>query len=75
MNTTVEQLSHCLLLYKLFYTSLINATDPDDFSIRKFTNEELNKLRKGFEDIDVKALDPASFWDAELDALVWERDH
>ena len=75
MNTTVEQLSRCLLLYKLFYTSLINATDPDDFSIRKFTDEELNNLRNSFEDFDAKALEPASFWETELDTLVWERDH
>jgi hypothetical protein len=75
INTTIEQFSHSLLLYKLFYASLINATDPNDFSIRKFTDGELNDLQTDLLHIDAKALDPASFWKMELDALVWERDH
>jgi len=39
------------------------------------TPSALTCLWNGFEDFDGKALAPASFWETELDALVWERDH
>lgn len=74
INTTVEQFSHCLLGYKLFYDSLTNRTDPDDCSFRKFTDDELDRLRNNFENIDPQALSIGSFWEMELNALAWERD-
>lgn len=75
INGSVQQLIHCLLIYKLFSTSLVNYADPDDFSMRKFSNAEYSELRNFFAAVDADALDPGTFWETELDALVWERDH
>jgi len=75
INTTVVQLSRSLLTYKLFNTSLLNLTDPNDFSMRKFSDAEFSLLQADFQHIDLRALDAGTFWQMELDALVWERDH
>jgi hypothetical protein len=75
MNETIEHFSRSLLAYKLFYTSLLNLTDPDDFSLRKFSDTEFLQLQTEFREIDSKALDMGTFWKMELDALLWERDH
>jgi hypothetical protein len=75
INSSARQLTHCLLLYKAFYASLVNHADCNDFSTRKFSDGELTDLRSAFAAVDADALDPGTFWEMELDALVWERDN
>ena len=75
INSSAPQLSHCLLLYRSFIASLVNPADPDDFSSRKFSDTEFSHLRHSFTTVDKRALDPGAFWETELEALVWERDH
>lgn len=75
MNSTVWQFCRSLLAYKIFYASLLNLTDPNDFSTRRFSDAEFLRLQDEFRQIDEKALDIDTFWQMELDALLWERDH
>jgi hypothetical protein len=46
INSSAWQLSHSLLVYKIFYTSLINLVDVNDFSLRKFADTEFAELQK-----------------------------
>jgi hypothetical protein len=75
MNSTVWQFCRSLLAYKIFYVSLLNDTDPNDFSTRRFSDTEFLQVQEEFRQIDEKALDKGTFWQMELEALLWERDH
>jgi len=74
INKSVLQFAICLIKYQDFFASLINPS-PDDFSKRKFADEEFSNLRREFIDIDRMCLADNSFWSAELEGLLWERDN
>jgi hypothetical protein len=74
INKTISQFALCLIKYQDFFASLNNPL-PDNFSIRKFADEEFSALRQEFLKIDNSSLDTESFWSTELDGLLWERDN
>ncbi len=74
INDEVEYFGYSLILYHNFFKSII-SDKLDDFSKRKFSNEEFDELKDKFIANDPKSLDKYSFWQLELDALLEERDN
>lgn len=74
INKTISQFGRCLIEYQIFFSSLINPSS-DDFSRRKFSDEEFSSLRMEFLKIDNSCMADESFWSTELGGLLWERDN
>ena len=74
INGSILQFAVCLTKYRDFILSLVDKTS-DDFIRRKFTDIEFEKLKRDFKNIDSTSLSDNSFWAAELDGLLWERDN
>jgi hypothetical protein len=75
MNSSVWQLCEILLRYRIFYKSLLNPVDQSDFSVRKFSDNEFTQLQVELRQIDEMAMETEAFWQMEISALLWERDH
>lgn len=75
MNTSVQQLTECIIMYKDFHASLDPRFENKTFFKRKFSNEEFFKVCESFKASDDKCLLDSNFWKAELDYLLWERDN
>jgi hypothetical protein len=74
MNRSIEQFAMCLILYKKFLKS-IASVEHTDFSRRKFSNEEFEKLKNDFLVADQTCLQENNFWIEELNYLLHERDN
>lgn len=74
INESISRFALCLTKYRDFILSLINAAN-DNYSRRKFSDEEFTELKRSFLNIDKFSLTDISFWAAELDGLLWERDN
>jgi hypothetical protein len=74
INGSILQFAVCLTKYRDFILSLIDKTS-DDLTRRKFTDIEFEQLKNDFKGIDGHSLSDNSFWEAELDGLLWERDN
>jgi len=75
MNGSVSQLIESIIQYQIFYTSLNPKYENDVFSKRAFSDEEFNELKADFLKIDIYSLNKNSFWDMELEYLLWEREN
>ena len=75
MNSSVHQLTECIIRYKDFHASLDPRFENRVFIKRKFNDEEFLSLCKDFKTIDSKCLEDDNCWKAELDELFWERDN
>ena len=75
INETILQFSNCLLKYRDFFRSLVDLKNLDSFVNRKFADEEFELLQTDFLHIDNTCLADNTFWKAELDYLVYERDN
>ncbi|RYY11721.1 MAG: hypothetical protein EOO04_34755 [Chitinophagaceae bacterium] len=74
INEDILKFACCLIRYRDFIASIL-TDDPNDFSRRKFTDIELEELKKSFIAIDSRCLAEEAFWSAQLSDLVWERDY
>ncbi|MFY7733022.1 MAG: SUKH-4 family immunity protein [Bacteroidia bacterium] len=74
INESILQFAVCLTMYRDFILSLVDQTS-DDFGRRKFLDTEFEQLKSDFKNIDSSSLSDNSFWAAELDSLLWERDN
>lgn len=74
INKSIMQLALCLIRYRDFILSLIDITSAA-YAKRKFSDDEFLQLKRNFLDIDKSYLIGNSFWTAELDVLLWERDN
>ena len=74
INESVLQFAICLTKYRDFILSLVDNTS-DNFKRRKFTDTEFEQLKSDFKSVDGRSLLDNSFWSAELDGLLWERDN
>ncbi len=74
INKSIAQFAFSLIYYRNFILSLIDKSSTD-YSRRKFSDAEFEKLRQAFLQVDKTSLGEGCFWAAELDGLVWERDN
>ncbi len=75
MNSSVHQLTECIIRYRDFHFSLDPRFENNTFIQRKFSDEEFSKLRYDFNEIDDKCILDDNCWRAELNYLLWERDN
>jgi len=75
MNSSVQQLTECIIKYRDFHASLDPRIENNNFIKRKFSDEEFDKVCTDFQRIDDKSLLDNNCWKAELDYLLWERDN
>lgn len=75
INSSVHQLTECIIRYRDFLTSLDPRFENNTFIKRKFSDEEFSKLCIDFKAIDDKSLLANNCWRAEFDYLLWERDN
>ncbi len=74
MNADIRKFAYSLIVYHEFFNSLLSP-EMDDFSHRKFTDEEFEVVKKRFLEIDIESMQNNSFWYGELEALLWERNN
>jgi len=74
INNSIFQFAECLITYRDFIASLIDA-DVTNYSRRKFSDEEFGELMAKFSVIDHSCMAENSFWAPELAGLMWERDN
>jgi hypothetical protein len=74
INQTILQFGLSLINYREFILSLVNL-NTTTYVRRKFSDEEFESLKLNFLEIDKASLGNYSFWAAELDGLLWERDN
>ncbi len=75
INSSVHQLTECIIRYRDFHASLDPRFENDIFIKRKFSDVEFSKVCDDFKAIDDKCLLDNNCWKAELDYLLWERDN
>jgi hypothetical protein len=75
MNSSVHQLTECIIRYREFHASLDPRFENNTFIKRKFSDEEFSKVYDDFKQIDDKSSLDNNCWKAELDYLLWERDN
>ena len=74
INSSILQFAVSLTKYRDFIISIIDQTS-EDYERRKFSDTEFEDLKNMFTNIDKFSLTDNSFWTAELDALLWEREN
>jgi SUKH-4 immunity protein len=75
MNSSVSQLLKAIIRYESFGASLNPTFENNIFSKRKFSDKEYNQLKQDFLTIDNHCLDDNSWWLAEVEGLLCERDN
>lgn len=75
INSSVHQLTECIIRYREFYASLDPRFENNTFIRGKFSDEEFSNVYDDFKQIDDKSLLDNNCWKAELDYLLWERDN
>ena len=73
INSDILKFSTCLTIYKEFIESLVDLSSSD-YSLRKFSDNQFSQLKRDFQNIDKPSLSDNTFWKAELDYLLLERD-
>lgn len=72
LNNSIEELAHCLLIYKDFFKKIQNELGEDAFLESKFTVAHVNELKEQFLTINSNIFNESSFWNHEIQALLSE---
>ncbi|SIT94016.1 SUKH-4 immunity protein [Pontibacter indicus] len=75
MNSSVRELFQFLTLYKRFVGEIIRENGEDAFLDADFTDSQYEKLKKGMEEVDNRALRTNTFWAQELAQLLGNREY
>jgi hypothetical protein len=75
MNSSVSQLIQAIIRYQAFHASLDPKYINDIFTKRRFSDEEYVRLKADFLKIDHASMSDNSWWNGELEYLLWERDN
>ena len=72
MNSNIEELAACLLLYKNFISKIQKANDQSTDSESNFSMAELSQLKGEFKQISNNIFEESEFWQSGIDALADE---
>jgi len=75
INSSILQMARSIIRYQDFIVSITPDMDDNTFARRKFSDDEFSSFANDFTQIDEKSLSDKTFWKADLDYLLWERDN
>ena len=65
INSSVETLSECLIIYRNFISS-VNATNDSNYLERNFSDKVVEQLKQDLSEVDPKCIEENTMWGMDL---------